>query len=182
MSAEVGFFLPPVERQEFFGATIHSIRDEMDGHEPGVIFDWKRTLYDPDSRELIPGAVELLDFLRQNEVPMALVGKGGEDMHAELDRLNLRGYFEAVRYQEGEKEPYWYLESVLGFHEHMIFVGDKLDSEIQVGNTMGAHTVRVRQGEFAQEEPEIPGQRPDYTVESLEDTRHLIAAMLALRG
>lgn len=28
-----------------------------------VIFDWKRTLYDPDTKKLVDGALDLLEFM-----------------------------------------------------------------------------------------------------------------------
>ncbi len=179
----LGFEFPIVseaDKGEFFAATISSIREQLGGQPPAVIFDWKRTLYDPYDREILPEAVELLDLLNRNGVAMHLVGKGGDDMHKELDRLGLREYFSTVLYRQGEKDADWYAETIPDFHPGMIFIGDKPDSEIQVGNRMGAYTIRVRQGEFAHEEPEAPDERADYTVGSLKDVRYVVAAMLGL--
>jgi ribonucleotide monophosphatase NagD (HAD superfamily) len=161
-------------------APILTNRERFASLQPAVIFDWKRTLYDPDSRELISGATELLEFLAENDVPMALIGKGGQEMHTELDRLSLRSYFFSVLYREGNKQPDWYVDTISGFHSGMIFVGDKPDSEIQVGNRLGSCTIRVRQGEFADEEPMTPEEVADYTVSSLRQTQQLIAKILEL--
>lgn len=35
-----------------------------------IIFDWKRTLYDPDRKVLIKGAVEILDLMKSKNIPM----------------------------------------------------------------------------------------------------------------
>ena len=43
-----------------------------------IIFDWKRTLYNPDEMTLISGAKELLDLVKEENIPMILIGKGGE--------------------------------------------------------------------------------------------------------
>ena len=60
-----------------------------------IIFDWKRTLYDPDEKALIEGAMDLL----------VLVGKGGEDMQREVDKLDVRIFFTDIVFAEGEKDP-----------------------------------------------------------------------------
>src|SRR3990167_10777459 len=146
-------------------------RERLSQLQPAIVFDWKRTLYDPNSRQLINGTNELLDFLHQNAVPMFLVGLGGDEMYAETDRLGVAGYFSAILFRDGKKSPDWYAETIPDFYSGMIFVGDKLDSEIEVGNKLGNCTVRVRQGEFAIEFPESSAQTPDYTLESLSDAR-----------
>lgn len=58
-----------------------------------IIFDWKRTLYDPDTGVLIEGALDFLEYLKNKNIPMVLIGKGGEDMNEEVDRLGVRYYF-----------------------------------------------------------------------------------------
>jgi len=49
-----------------------------------LIFDWKRTLYDPDTKTLIKGALDLLEYLKNKNIPMVLIGKGKEDMNEEV--------------------------------------------------------------------------------------------------
>ena len=41
----------------------------------GVIFDFNRTLYDPDSRQLAEGALQLLGRLRSRGYAMCLISK-----------------------------------------------------------------------------------------------------------
>ncbi len=68
-----------------------------------IIFDWKWTLYDPENRTLVPGALDLLTFLRKKHRKLVLIGKGGKDMHDEVMRLNVNKYFTKVLFQEGGK-------------------------------------------------------------------------------
>ncbi len=70
-----------------------------------VIFDWKRTLYDPDASKLIKGTIELLNFLESKKIPMILIGKGGDDMQQEVDRLRVGRYFQNIVFAQGEKDP-----------------------------------------------------------------------------
>lgn len=135
-----------------------------------VIFDWKRTLYDPDGKNLIDGAKELLEFIKSKNISMILVGKGSEDMNEEVDRLGVKKYFKEVIFAEGEKNlnvfiPYISKENP----KRTIFIGDRVRSELEIGNRLGVTTIWVKQGKFAREEPENEFQRPDYTVYSLRE-------------
>ena len=134
-----------------------------------VVFDWKRTLYDPDSGQLIDGAWELLEFLQEKKIPMILIGKGGEDMHQEVERLGVKGFFEKIIFAEGEKDPDNYRPFMPA-----VVIGDRVRSELAVGKSLGATTIWVKQGKFAEEGPENDQQQPDNIVSSL----HACATLL----
>lgn len=68
-----------------------------------IVFDWKRTLYEPEEDELIGGALELLEWLGSQEIPTVLIGKGDTDMYGKVDRLGVRQYFSQVIFREGAK-------------------------------------------------------------------------------
>ncbi len=135
-----------------------------------VIFDWKRTLYNPEEKNLISGSLELLNFIYQKNIPIVLIGKGGEDMYLEVDRLGVRKYFADILFKEGEKEVETFRKYVNEkLPESTLLVGDRVRSELEVGNLLGATTVWVKQGQFATEEPENENQRPNFTVSSLNE-------------
>ncbi|OGL35608.1 hypothetical protein A3F65_00890 [Candidatus Saccharibacteria bacterium RIFCSPHIGHO2_12_FULL_47_16b] len=140
-----------------------------------VIFDWKQTLYDPENKSLIDGALEVLNFLKNKKVPTVLVGKGAQDMHKEVKRLGVKDYFLHINFREGPKDPSLY-SSFVKRHapQKSIFVGDRVRSELAVGNSLGATTIWVRHGEFANEEPENPMEQPDYSVNSLQELISII--------
>jgi beta-phosphoglucomutase-like phosphatase (HAD superfamily) len=77
-----------------------------------IIFDWKRTLYDPDSSTLIDGAVELLEFLANHNIPLYLIGKGNQEMHNETARLGVAKYFTEILFVEGFKDPQDFINSL----------------------------------------------------------------------
>jgi FMN phosphatase YigB (HAD superfamily) len=52
-------------------------------------------------------------------------------------------------------------------------VGDRAMSEIRAGNELGMHTVRIRRGEFAAQEPQGKIEQPDYTVKNISEVRRL---------
>lgn len=133
-----------------------------------IIFDWKRTLYDPDEKNLIPGAIELLNFLKHKNIPLVLIGKGTQEMHDEVKRLGIKKYFTYILFREGVKDPNMYIPFIdNNFPKDTIFIGDRVRSELAVGNSLGATTIWVKQGKFAGEEPESENQKPTFTVLSL---------------
>lgn len=144
-----------------------------------IIFDWKRTLYDPDSRALIDGTRELLDFLKSNTIPMVLIGKGRDDMQEEVNRLEVGGYFQKIVFAQGEKDPNTFLPFVSKENpKKTVFIGDRVRSELEIGNKLGATTIWVKQGKFAIEDPGSEDQKPDYTVVSLKECISLMESLI----
>lgn len=139
------------------------------------IFDWKRTLYNPESRQLIAGSIAVLQFLKGSGEQLSLVGKGSDDMHSEVARLGVRAFFDTVTFREGDKDEALFADLVDPVSpEKTVIIGDRARSEIAVGSSLGATTIWVRQGRFANEEPEYPAQQPSYTIYSLEELIPLI--------
>lgn len=139
------------------------------------IFDWKRTLYNPDTRRLIDGATELLDYLHGQVGTLILVGKGSDDMRDEVQRLGLEAYFTDIRFRTGDKDASLFAGLVDPVSPlDTTFVGDRIRSELAVGNSLGATTIWVRQGKFSDEIPEAPEQTPTHTVTSLHEVLSLL--------
>ena len=144
-----------------------------------VIFDWKRTLYDPDSKVLIDGARKLLNFLKSKNLLIILIGKGGEDMNDEVKRLSVEDYFKEIVFAQGEKDPNIFAKYISKDEpKDTVLVGDRVRSELEIGNKLGAMTLWVKQGKFASEEPENKEQVPDYTVPNLSECQQLLKKIL----
>jgi len=144
-----------------------------------IIFDWKRTLYDPDSRELIDGALDILNFLKNKSVRLALVGKGAQDMHDEVERLGVKNHFEHVNFREGSKDASLFKTFIdKRSPEDTLFIGDRVKSELAVGNSLGATTIWIRQGKFADDVPDGPAEQPNYTFASLKELRTFLEKAL----
>lgn len=140
-----------------------------------IIFDWKRTLYDPDQKTLIVGAKNLLEFIKSNNISMVLIGKGGEDMQREVDRLKVGKYFRQIVFAEGEKDPQVFIPFISKDDpKRTVFIGDRVRSELEIGKKLGATTIWVKQGKFASEEPLNEDQKPEHTVSNLTDCRLLL--------
>ena len=130
-----------------------------------IIFDWKQTLYDPETKQLIENAVDLLDFLKEKNTRLLLIGKGDSAMYDEINRLGVHDYFDKVIFTQSSKT------STL-FHPFIdkrgtIVIGDRIRSEIAVGNELDAITIWVKQGKFKDELPRSQKETPTYTANSL---------------
>lgn len=135
-----------------------------------IIFDWKRTLYDPDSKILISGTLQLLKFLKQKNIKVVLIGKGGSEMNQEVKRLKIKKYFTAIIFQEGRKDENLFKPFVsLKNPKLTIIVGDRIRSELKIGNQLKAVIIWVKQGKFSSELPLDKNQEPDITVSSLKE-------------
>lgn len=140
-----------------------------------IIFDWKRTLYDPDQKTLIIGAKNLLGFIKSNNIPMVLIGKGGDEMDEEVSRLGVKGYFKQIIFAEGTKDPHIFMPYISeDDSKKTLFIGDRVRSELEIGKRLGATTIWVKQGKFASEEPLNEDQKPTYTVSNLTDCKLLL--------
>ncbi len=56
-----------------------------------------------------------------------------------------------------------------------VMVGDRLDNDIRPARALGMRTVRVRQGLGRLAEPETEAERPDHTVDGLQELAQLLS-------
>lgn len=139
-----------------------------------ILFDWKRTLYNPESRGLIEGAEEVLAKLGDKDLNLYLIGKDPEgSMPMEVERLKVAKWFTAIHFVKDSKAD----EDIARFiiePSQTVVVGDRVRSEIEVGNRLGAITVHVAQGKFADELPLSQEQVPTYTIATIIELPELI--------
>ncbi len=132
-----------------------------------IIFDWKRTLYDPETKQLISGARAVLEDLFKRNVRIVLIGKGGADMDEVLDVLDARKFFANVHFVPAKSDELFEQYVSKQHPETTLVVGDRAQGEIAIGKSLGARCVWVRAGEFSDEVP-IAGLDPDETIDSIE--------------
>lgn len=143
-----------------------------------VIFDWKRTLYNPDTAVLVEGAKELLEYAKSKTSKLILIGKGAQEMHDEVERLGVKEYFSDIIFQEGKKDPEIFKQFVSKENpRETIFIGDRVRSELAVGRELGATTIWVKNGKFADELPKSENQNPDYTVSNLRECLEVLKSI-----
>lgn len=143
-----------------------------------IIFDWKRTLYNPEQQCLIEGVEELLLFLKSKGVTCLLIGKGDYEMHDEVERLEINQYFKHIIFDQANKTIELFQKNIPPEITHLVVVGDRVRSEIEIGNKLGATTIWLCQGKFSDEQPLHEMQKPMYRVYSLGEIKKIIQKMI----
>jgi ribonucleotide monophosphatase NagD (HAD superfamily) len=139
-----------------------------------IVFDWKRTLYNPDDKTLIDGGLDLLELLKKSKIPLVLIGKGNSDMYLEVERLGVKDFFQDVIFHEGEKDSNLFMTYLSIDTKETLFIGDRVRSELEIGNKLGTTTIWVRQGKFAKEDPLSDSQKPTFVVNSLVELKEFL--------
>jgi FMN phosphatase YigB (HAD superfamily) len=135
-----------------------------------------------DKLTLFRGTKPLLRFLHSRGVKVFIVSFGEPDIQkAKVRALGLEDdpaidcIFYADRGKLLTKEAaFSKIQHELGLKpDEMLVVGDRPMREIRAGNELGMHTVRIRRGEFAAQQPEGKLEEPDYEVRSISAVRAL---------
>jgi FMN phosphatase YigB (HAD superfamily) len=135
-----------------------------------VIFDWKRTLYDPQTKTLIDGSVEVLEYFWKCKVPLYLVGKGKQEMYDEVVRLKVQKYFNKVLFVQDSKQTKDFEKFIDSQGpKNTVVIGDRFSSEMTLGINLGTTTIWIKKGKFKDEAPENQKLKPDYTLGDLKE-------------
>jgi FMN phosphatase YigB (HAD superfamily) len=131
---------------------------------------------------LFPGTMPLLRHLHRRGVRIFVVSFGEPKIqHAKVRALGLERHplIERILYADRDK----LLTKEAAFRqiqrhtrlpaEQVLVIGDRPMSEIRAGNELGMHTVRIRRGEFAGQEPQGRDETPDYVVQNISEVRKL---------
>lgn len=143
-----------------------------------VIFDYNRTLVQGDELppKFFPETIPVLKNLQNRGIKMAVVSVGDDPRQRlqEFESLKLSDFgisiFKVVGKSE-RKDLQSVLDELQVEAKRCVVVGDRVKKEILEGNKIGATTVWLEQGKFANEKPETPDEEPDHLIKSLD---HLI--------
>lgn len=140
-----------------------------------VIFDYNRTIYNPDTDQLMDGAKQVLDQLQKNGVTLFLIAKGDDERKKRIETLGLIPYFKGIIVNQ-KKSAEDYQDCLSSCEKGTTFfaVGDRIKEEIRHANSCGITTIWFRNGKFANEEPERTEEQPRHTVRSLAEIPDLI--------
>lgn len=141
-----------------------------------IIFDFNRTLYDPERRVLVDDALVVLQTLCQRGFFLYLLSHAVPWRVRLLDESGLRQYFAKIAMGEHKT-----LDQVLEIIREAeadlaqsFMIGDRVKKEVVLGRAAGLKTIWVRQGKFSEECPSGQEEEPDFTVESLGEIIPLI--------
>lgn len=144
-----------------------------------AVFDYGRTIYDPEAGQLFPHATEVFEGLIARGVRLGLVSiaeRSVEERQKDLVRLGIDHFFEAVQIfgLRDQKDFTQVLEHLgIGATRSMV-VGDNLRKEIAEGNRIGAYTVWTRQKLSGLYTPRDEIETPKATIDAIEELVLLI--------
>src|SRR3989338_8869691 len=134
-----------------------------------IIFDFFRTLYDPDTRSLLPNALEVLEELIKRGFQLFIVSHGA-GRREELQALGIDHFFKdvVVTPEKTEKD---FLKVIPEDTDktNSFVIGDRVRYEMRIGNKLGFQTMWLKMGKFSTEKPQSNEERPDFTILSLKE-------------
>ena len=134
-----------------------------------VIFDFNRTLYDPETGAFVPGAIKCVEALKKDGALLFLIGKGTNERAELISELGLHRYFdEIIIKEEKELADFEYLKKKYP-EADFYAIGDRVKKEIRFGNACGFKTIWLKRGKFASELPEGPGEKPWKTIGDFDE-------------
>jgi FMN phosphatase YigB (HAD superfamily) len=141
-----------------------------------IVFDWGRTLYDPETEKLFPDTIEVLERLSQKYTLaiVALATAGEKKIKERLQIIkenNLEQYFTSILFDVKDKDIMYVktLKDLKFKPKEVIIVDDRIIRGIKWGNKNGAPTIWFQNGKFKDELPNEYTGEPTYTIHSLSD-------------
>lgn len=140
-----------------------------------TIIDFNRTIYDPETNGLVPGAVPLLQDL-SSRMPVVLVSKNEPGRGDILNTLGIGQFFAETIFTIA-KSPELFME-IMERHgaqpDETLVIGDYITEEIAHGNSVGAQTIRLKRGKFKDHIPKRSEEEAWRTVEELSQIKDLL--------
>lgn len=139
-----------------------------------IIFDFNRTLFDPEKSCLFDGVIDVLSHFCNQGFNLILLGKGDDARRAKVKSLNIEQYFSEIHIVEEKSSEQ--LENIVikGKNPSIYSVGDRVKKEIKLGNEYGFITIWFRNGKFSKEIPQTKKEEPTYTISSLLELKCII--------
>lgn len=146
-----------------------------------IIFDFNRTLFDPDKQSLMPGCLEILTSLSEEGFKLYLISMAADSRKELIERLDIAKFFQKVIFCEKKTLTLFeqIIDSEATIKNQSFIIGDRVTQEIRFGNELGLNTIWYRNGRFAEELPQIMAEHPSYTVSDLNQIPSLIQDHLA---
>lgn len=140
---------------------------------PTIIFDWKRTLFNPDTQQLLPNTKKVMASLHRQHMNLVLIGKGDPSLADDVQRLGLSSYFSDVLFTGNKKDIIMFAPFVKNPKQTYV-VGDRVRGEIKIGNQLGAITIWIKQGKFAHELPLAADEIPQITIRRIQELESVL--------
>jgi len=111
-----------------------------------IIFDYNRTIFNPETENLYEGAFELLsDLVKDHELYLVSANEVGRE--EKMKKFGIDIFFKKALFVNNKTVEIF--EEIAFKGENVFVVGDNIYSEIKTGNQMDFTTVLVKQGKFS---------------------------------
>lgn len=142
-------------------------------HKQAVLFDFNRTIFNPDTNELYPYAREILSLLYQ-KYDLYLVSKIELDRLEKLKKLGINNFFAETYFIKKKTEELF--EEILGGYDKKksYVVGDLVENEISIGIKIKTNTIWLRQGKFKDIKLPISHEQPTHTIQDIREIENII--------
>ncbi|MCH8986880.1 HAD hydrolase-like protein [Patescibacteria group bacterium] len=142
-----------------------------------IIFDFNRTLYDPEVESLNPDAIFVLKTLQKRGFEFYLVSRKERNRKNLIKKLGIRPYFKRVIITRKKNEELF--RDILSYAQvaprNSFVIGDRTQEEIFLGNKCGMKTIWFKTGRFANELPKSKDEEPTYIVRRLKEIIRIVA-------
>lgn len=138
-----------------------------------IIFDYNRTIFDPETDNLYLGVLELLQKLSA-KYELFLISRNEPERTRRLEELNIKNYFQKISFVNEKSKKVF--QEISGNKKNVIVVGDSISDEIKIGNQLDFVTVRLKKGKFA---TEIPKNKDEFAKFEITDINELESIILS---
>jgi len=137
-----------------------------------IIFDYNRTIYDPETGQLYPSVIELLRDLSAHH-ELFLVSQYESVRKKQVADLGIARFFKEIVFVPSKTKSLF--QDLAGRSKNAMVVGDRVQSEIYLGNELGLVTVWFRRGKFRDEVPVDPREQPRHIIKNLNELYAIVA-------
>ena len=146
-----------------------------------IIFDWGRTLFDPEKKIELPDSVEVLAYCKKKgyKICVASLVRADtiEEREGQIKNFNLGKYIDDIEVSD-EKEKDTILDNLIKrldiSRKEILMVDDRMVKSIKYGNKNGHPTVWLQHGPFSNELPNIETGIPTHIIKSLIELKNII--------
>lgn len=141
-----------------------------------IIFDFMRTLFDPETSSLTPDALEVVATLQQRGYILVLISHDEGNRDSLIEELGLTPYFTKIIIVKEKTEAVFaaVVEKHTADITNSFVIGDRIRKEILFGNRCGLKTIWLKCGKFFNEIPLTKDEKPTHTIRTLKEALAII--------
>ena len=146
-----------------------------------IIFDWGRTLHDPETYTLFAGVTVLIpEFAKYYSLILVSLAKSDspEERRRKIEGSGIAENFKLILVGEKDKDE-MYEKALIDFDvmpKQVVVVDDRVKRGITWGNRRGATTVWLKNGKFAQELPTQETGKPSFIISDIAELKNILLA------